>query len=308
MLVAVSGGADSVCLLYVLSGLRHSCGIHLTAAHINHQLRPEAAAEQKTVEDLCRSLGIACRSRKIRVPPGTPGSLEEKLREKRLRALASIARKEKAGTIALAHHRDDQAETVLMRLIRGTGTLGLRGILPRREIDGLVVIRPFLAVTKQEILSYLKKEGIPFCEDPSNKDPQFFRNRIRHQLIPVLASYNPRIVENLANLAEHLAVDYDFLKQEAGKTFQKLARRSSKNKITIDLQAFLKLPEGLRRLLLRQCLQELSRQKRSLDLRHILEIMDLALTRPAGAVVDLPLKLFVKKTAKNLIFGRRTLD
>jgi len=305
VLAAVSGGPDSVCLLHILSQLRHSYGFHLLAAHVNHQLREESAAEQQLVEDFCRSLGVKCLTRKIRISTKTPGSLEEKLRDKRLRALSAMARKEKAGVIAFGHHQDDQAETILMRIIRGTGTTGLRGIRPKRTADSLILIRPLLAVTKKDITAYLQKNRLRFCEDLSNRDPRFFRNRIRHQLIPILTSYNPRIAETLANLAEHLAVDYGFLEEEGSRAYQKLAR-VSKTKITMELKPFTRLPEGLQRLVLRRCLEELSRRKRSLDLRHIREIQDLAATRPIGSIVDLPFKLFVKKTAKNLTFGRRS--
>ena len=214
LVVAVSGGPDSVALLRLLSLLTDEYRLGLTAAHLNHGLRKgEADEEEAFVRGLCDGMGIACIGRRIdiRALRATKrGSLEELCREERYRFLAETAEKCGAVKIAVGHHRDDQAETVLLHLLRGCGPEGLRGILPVR---GGRIIRPLLEVGRSDILAFLAAEGLPYMTDSSNASPLFLRNRIRNELIPRLAAdYNPRLIEGLCQTAGIIRREDDYLR------------------------------------------------------------------------------------------------
>jgi tRNA(Ile)-lysidine synthase len=204
MVVAVSGGPDSVALLRALA----ACGASpLVVAHVNHQLRGiESDADQEFVEELARSLGLALRTERIALAAQAEAerdNLESVGRRVRYDWLVQVAQAAGCRWIATGHTADDQAETVLHRLLRGTGLQGLRGIAPRREAaPGIWVVRPLLAVTRADVLAYLDSIKQPFRQDSSNLDPRFTRNRIRHELLPLLTEqYNPAIAGILARLA-----------------------------------------------------------------------------------------------------------
>jgi tRNA(Ile)-lysidine synthase len=205
VVVAVSGGPDSVSLLQVLALLAPEYGLTLTTAHLNHGLRgAESDAEERLVCRLCGERGISCAVKRVNLTElrqrgRRRRSLEDLGREERYSFFSALGERVGASRIALGHHREDQAETVLMNLIRGSGLEGLKGILPVR--DG-IFIRPLIEVSREEILTFLLTQGIPFSEDSSNTRDVFLRNRIRHQLIPLLqAHYNPRIVDALNRTA-----------------------------------------------------------------------------------------------------------
>lgn len=215
LIVAVSGGPDSVALLHALLALRspNLTGL-LIIAHLNHQLRgAESDADEAFVRQLHDDLqnagaaGLECAWERIDVAAraaAASANLEATARQIRYDWLTHLAREKKISWIATGHTADDQAETVLHRLLRGTGLQGLRGIAPRRELaPGVELIRPLLQVSRSEVLAYLQSEGVPYRQDSSNLDRRFTRNRIRHELLPLLArDYNPAITPLLAQLAE----------------------------------------------------------------------------------------------------------
>jgi tRNA(Ile)-lysidine synthase len=226
--VAVSGGPDSVALLRALVELRRPLAPGLlVVAHLNHQLRgAESDADEAFVRDLHAHLvaagaaGLGLRWERIDVAAlarAAGANLEATARRARYDWLARVAGETGSGWIATGHTADDQAETVLHRLLRGTGLRGLRGIAPRRPLrPDLAVIRPLLSVTRSEVLDYLRAEGQDCCRDSSNFDPAYTRNRIRHELLPHLAErYNPAIVAVLARLAEQADEDYALLEAQA---------------------------------------------------------------------------------------------
>ncbi|PYM07965.1 MAG: tRNA lysidine(34) synthetase TilS [Candidatus Rokuibacteriota bacterium] len=196
VLVAVSGGADSVALLYALQALGAELRLTLSVVHLDHGLRAESADDGAFVEALARARSLPVSVERITVAPG--GSLEARAREARYAALRRHAARVGAERVALGHTADDQAETVLMRLIEGAGPRGLRGIPPVRGI----FIRPLIETRRAEIVDALQRAGLAWREDPSNRDPKLLRNRIRHELLPQLAaSYNPAIVAALNRAA-----------------------------------------------------------------------------------------------------------
>ncbi len=204
VLVGVSGGPDSVALLHALYRLRRFLGLQIYVAHLNHGLRKAAFAEQSYVSALCKALGLPFFTKTIKLKK-TKASLEEIARDARFKFLMDTARKVKADAIALGHHQDDLAETVLMRILRGAGPAGARSILPSRTINGFVVVRPLLSASRATIEEFLKTEKIKFFYDASNKDKKFLRNKIRLGLLPRLQKeYNPNIKETLPKQQTHL--------------------------------------------------------------------------------------------------------
>ncbi len=228
LVVAVSGGPDSVALARALLAVRSDPAAPLVLAHLNHQLRGEDSdADEAFVVDLHTRLAakntnlhlVTHRLDVARLAREQGDNLEAVARRERYRWLAGVARARALHHVATGHTAGDQAETVLHRLLRGTGVEGLRGIAPRRRLGpDLEVIRPLLRVTREDVLAYLSAIGQPARHDRSNDDPAFTRNRIRHDLLPLLArDYNPRIIDVLARLAE-LAEEIARDEEDAART------------------------------------------------------------------------------------------
>ena len=201
ILVACSGGPDSTALLHVLHRLRLELGITLCAASIDHGLRLESASEVDQVGAFARSLGVPFDSARVDVPK-EGASIQARARELRYRALLEIAGSRSATRIAVGHTQDDQAETVLARVLRGAGIRGLGGIEARRA-DG--VIRPLIDCRRANVHAYAVERGLPFVEDPSNHQRAFERVRIRQEVLPALTAEDPRVVEHLCALSDEAA-------------------------------------------------------------------------------------------------------
>jgi tRNA(Ile)-lysidine synthase len=198
VLVAVSGGPDSTAMLDVLARLAPELGFAIEAAAVDHGLRPGAAAEMALVRELAERLGVPFHAVRVEVETAR-GSLQAAARRARYAALRDLASRLGARRIAVGHTRDDQAETVLSRLLRGAGPRGLAGIAPRRA-DG--VVRPLIDATRAEVRSWLEAHRLGAAEDPSNRDRRFQRSRIRHDLLPALAIESPALGSHLARLAD----------------------------------------------------------------------------------------------------------
>lgn len=219
VVAAVSGGPDSVALLHVLHALSGPIGFRLSVAHLDHRFRgEESAREAEAVRRLARRWGLACDAAALDVPAYMKQSglgPQEAAREVRYDFLVRTARARGANRIALGHHADDQAETLLMRLVRGTGPGGLSGMPLFRELsDGLALVRPLLRIYKKELVAYCEEHGLPYVVDRSNLEPKYFRNRLRLELMPLLERYNPRIVPSLTRLAELLAEEDRYLDEQ----------------------------------------------------------------------------------------------
>jgi tRNA(Ile)-lysidine synthase len=198
VLVAVSGGADSMALLHVLAGLRRRIAFGLFAHGVDHGLRPESAAELDMVDTFARSLDVPFERTRVSLAVG--GNLQARARNVRWEALRAAAHRANASRIATGHHADDRAETMLMRILRGTGVRGL-AVLPARDGDR---IRPLLGARRADVEAHVRRHEIPHCHDPSNKDPRFLRVRVRQELMPVLERLNPRVVAHIYALADEL--------------------------------------------------------------------------------------------------------
>ncbi len=297
IVVAVSGGPDSVALLYLLNGLKKELNLILHIAHLDHMLRKGSHKDAEFVRGLAQNLNIPLTSAQINVKRiASKGSVEEIARNARLGFLFKVARDIKADRIAIGHNLDDQAETVLMRILRGSGLHGLSGILPKRTIAGYEIIRPLIEVKRKEIRAYLKRKKIQPLEDPTNEEDVYFRNKIRNNLLPLLEKdYNRNIKELLSNMAESVGVDYDYLNC--------LARQKVKvAKTKISLKKLTGLHPALQRLIFRNAIAYVKGDTRRITFRHIKEIEDLFLNRPLNSIVDLPGGVSVIKSRGHLSF------
>ncbi len=294
LLVAVSGGQDSVCLLHVLVQLREELNLKLHVAHLNHQLRgADSEADAGYVARLAQQLGVPATigQRDVKAYQAQHHlSLEEAAREVRYAFLAQVADSVETGCVAVGHTSDDHVETVLMHIIRGTGTRGLRGLQPSSQWpssdSNLKIIRPLLEVSRQETAAYCQSHQLVPREDVSNLSLSPLRNRIRLQLLPLLKGYNPRIIEALLRTARIADDDFAFLERESARWWGDIAQRHGEA-IVLGKKKFLALPPALQRYLLRMAIEKLSGSLKDVEARHIEEIMS-ALNKPAGRRLSLP--------------------
>jgi tRNA(Ile)-lysidine synthase len=294
LVVAVSGGADSVCLLHILVKLQEKLKVKLHVAHLNHRLRgAESEADAKYVSDLAHRLGIPAtvEGREVKdYQKQQRLSLEEAAREVRYGFLAEVAKTMGTKLVAVGHTRDDHIETVLMHLIRGTGTRGLRGLQPytdwKSKSGGIAVIRPLLEISHQEAEGYCRSHRLKPRIDATNISLSPLRNRVRHQLLPLLMSYNPGIVPALLRTAQTAGDDIDFLDREIAKLWDEVAREQGKT-IILDKERLDRLPPTLKRYLLRAAVEKMLGSAKDIEMRHIEEMMS-ALDKPAGKRLSLP--------------------
>ena len=271
--VAVSGGPDSVCLLHTLVELAPSLEITLSVAHLNHQLRgAESDEDEKFVRELAAALGLPFYRAAANLPANE--NLEQAGRNARRAFFAQLP----ADRIALGHTRDDQAETVLFRLLRGSGLRGLAGIHP---VTTSGYIRPLIDTTRAQVLAFLRTRNIPHREDSSNLDPRFARNRIRASLLPQLArDWNPRIAESLAHLA-HLAHDEELWWQTHLDQIAPAILHARAAGIEIQSSVLTQLPPAVARRLLRRAITQVKGDLRRVEYPHIDRVLELA-AQPEG--------------------------
>jgi tRNA(Ile)-lysidine synthase len=247
VLIGVSGGADSVALLAALVALAPSLRLDLHVLHVDHQLRPDSARDGVFVEDLGRRLGVPVSVERVRVRPG--GSVEEAARVARHAALEAAASRLGAARVALGHTADDQAETVLMRLLQGAGVRGLAAIPPVRGR----IIRPLIRARRQEVEAALRAVGLAWLEDPTNRDPKFLRNRVRHELLPLLASGSDvDVVPALVRTAILAREATEALDAVAARDLERLGTREADGAWTLSIAALRALPAFVAPEVLRQ--------------------------------------------------------
>ncbi|MGZ8394361.1 MAG: tRNA lysidine(34) synthetase TilS [Nitrospira sp.] len=258
VLVAVSGGPDSVALLSVLHALAPTWDLSLTVVHCHYGLRGhESDGDARFVTTLCRRLAIPCLVAPLSVThreSGASSSLQERAREARYGLFRKLAGDLGAERVALGHNADDQAETVLLRMLRGAGLRGLAGMPHIRE---RVFVRPLLSISRQEILSYLETAELSYRTDSSNAKPIYLRNRVRHELLPVLQSLAPAAIRILARQADLLRDDDRLLDALAACRLKRIIRFHDSTTLMLDRTALLEQPIALQRRMLRQALQAL---------------------------------------------------
>lgn len=307
IVLAVSGGPDSLCLLHLFNRLAQSYSLKLVVAHLNHGLRPEAALEEAGVAALADRLSLPFRAKRIKISSYKKkfGLSEEAAgRRARYRFLLKVARNFQAEAIALGHHRDDQAETVLLNLLRGTGIDGLTGMFPLRRINGVKLIRPLLYFKRSEIESYCLEHGLKPYTDSSNLETDYTRNKIRLELIPHLEErYNPQVREALAGLAELAAEDRLYFEDQARKKAGKIAEYRG-DFIFLDLSSLNALPRAISSRVLRLLLRRY-RTGQELGRVHLNQLLKLAGKGRTGARLNLPGGLRAYRTKDDLILARK---
>ncbi len=299
VVAAVSGGADSVALLLLLLELRSELGIVLSAAHVNHKLRgAESDADQRFVEDLCHSHRLELHCRPAPLETGPNSGIEAAARELRYAFFRELAGTNPGTKITTAHTLDDQAETVLLRILRGTGIRGLAGIHPRillseKEQTVGEVVRPLLGFRRVEIEQFLRQRGQTWREDSSNRDPTILRNRVRHTALPLLKeNFGSGVVENLSDLAEiargedeHWLTSHPEVRARIGD---------------LNVNVLRSMPLAAQRRLLRSWI-ELHAPATSVSFRMIDEVIDLAGSAP-GKVLEISRGNIIRRSRNALLF------
>ncbi|MDA8213273.1 MAG: tRNA lysidine(34) synthetase TilS [Clostridia bacterium] len=303
IIVAVSGGADSVALLYCLMDLASELGFQLYVVHVNHMLRgTEAEEDAGYVAELAEKHNLPCAIRRVDVgylAKMMPTSKQDAARALRYGILEEEAANWGANKIALGHHADDQAETILLHLLRGTGLEGLVGMQPVR--DGRY-IRPLLEVTRQEIENYCSESNLKFRTDRSNLEPVYLRNRIRLELMPLLQrEYNPALVRGLSRLANLAREESNFLTQEAGKAFEQVATVQNDERVVLDIAELSALPMALQRRVLIMAWKKVSGEHANLEFERVDEALDLAFHGLTGQGLELPRRVYLEKSYGALI-------
>jgi tRNA(Ile)-lysidine synthase len=254
VLIGVSGGADSMVLLELLARARRQLDINVQALHVNYGLRGRASLlDERLVQRRCKALGIFLTIERTRELALGASNLEERAREIRQAAFKETAREIGASSIALGHTRDDQAETILMHLLRGSGLAGLRAMSYR---DGAIV-RPLLKVRRAEVRQYARERGIAYRDDATNDDLHFSRNRVRHLLLPMLQEeFNPNLVQTLTESVKSVAEDQAFLDEMAEMIYRRFVKEdSSQKKVSIMSTELLELPAALQRRVVRSMMR-----------------------------------------------------
>jgi tRNA(Ile)-lysidine synthase len=306
VVVGVSGGPDSLCLLHVLNRLCEHYGVELHVAHLDHRIRGEESQEDAAfVARLAEEWRLPATVEACDVPRLARESklaIEEAARQARYSFLARVALVVGAKRIAVGHNADDQAETIVMHWLRGAGLAGLRGMLPLTELGemrlqaawpgppplDLQLIRPLLETSRAEIEAYCWEHGLKPRFDRSNLDTTYYRNRLRHELIPYLESYNPNICEVLRRSAQVIGDDYSFLQAELERVWPFVVSSESADAITFDLERWRALPTSQQRSTLRETVHRLRRSLRNINWIHIENALWALRVKPAGTQVTLP--------------------
>ncbi|MDD2978591.1 MAG: tRNA lysidine(34) synthetase TilS [Hespellia sp.] len=304
VIVGVSGGADSVCLFSMLADYRLEMDFSMVAVHVNHNLRGQAALDdQQYVERLCEQAGVPleiCSEDVAAYAREQKQSLEEAGREVRRRAFASAKEKFGATKIATAHHMNDNAETMLLNLARGTGLKGLGGISPYG--DG--IIRPLLCLTRAEIERYLAKRQIPYCTDESNRSNAYTRNRIRNHVIPYLESeINEKCVAHMNETMEQLRSLQEYVSQQMNLLLSN-GTRESKGRLYLEQCIFTESADVLVNTAILQVLKDISGKEKDLSAVHVQLVREL-FDKQVGRSVDLPYNMQAVRSYDGIMICRK---
>jgi tRNA(Ile)-lysidine synthase len=315
LLVGVSGGADSVCLLHVLNQLKGTLEVELHVAHLNHTLRgTDSDDDANYVSELASHLNVSATVERVDVEAYGQGrrlSVEEAAREVRYTFFAKLARDIGADRVALGHTRDDQIETILMNLLRGTGLTGLRGMLPSTELymadnQMLKVIRPLLDVTRKDVEKYCSELDLDPRVDLSNLSLEHTRNRIRHKLIPALRIYNRNVDMALIRTAEAAVDAIELLDREVSEVWEQVITNQP-NGLLIDSGALLSCHPSIQRHLLRRAVLNVLGDLVDVQAVHIDKMIE-ALSKPAGRRIVLPRGIYLSVGYRTCLLSNGTLD
>ena len=328
LVVGVSGGADSSALLYSLNHLRHAHGLNLRVAHLNHDFRGEEADEDaRFVEALAVELGLPFSVEK-RDPIAYQrehriSSFEQGAREMRYEFMANVAHRVNAPAVAVGHTSDDLAETVLLHILRGTGLYGLRGMTETAPwpwptgLDSPVIFRPLLSISKEETVQYCQELGREYRQDSGNLLFRFTRNRVRRQLMPLLAEeYNPRVQDALVRLASTASLDLDYMESELQRVWPDLlaadqataGAAAESPSITLLRQTFNSLHPAMKRMALRRAYVAVNGDPRRLRENHLRAMTDFVSPDRTAGVLNIPGGLTLHLSAAGISLSSATAD
>lgn len=302
IVLGISGGPDSVCLLHILNRLKEQLDIEIYAAHLNHQIRGiEAQKDALYVTHLCEKMGIKYFVRSIDVPKYCKKnklSIEDGARKLRYEMFYEIMQKTHANKIAIAHNTNDQAETILMRIMRGTGLQGLRGI---EYIRDNIIIRPILDIERSEIEKYCEYYNLNPRIDKTNLDPIYTRNKIRLKLLPYMQeNFNSNVIKAIVRMSNTIKEDSDYIESNALMQFEEICEVSD-DSITIPVSLFADLHNSIKYRVLRYAIKYVLGDTNFIDQKHILEIIELEPDKKIGKKLNLPRGLFVYRKKNSII-------
>lgn len=303
IVLGLSGGPDSVCLLHVLNRLKKDFNIEIYAAHLNHQIRGiEAQKDALYVSKLCEDMGIIFFVKSINVPKYCENeglSLEEGARKLRYEMFYEIKDKIKANKIAIGHNLNDQAETVMMRIMRGTGLKGLKGI---DYIRDNCIIRPILDVKRNEIEEYCEAYNLNPRIDKTNLENIYTRNKIRLDLLPYMKdNFNSNVIESIVRMSNSLKSDNDYIEKEAEAKFREVSNIKEKGFVEINLDDFVCLHDAIKVRVLRNSIKHILGDTNFVDQRHIEDIMSLEDNSKVNKMLTLPRNIFVYRKKDSII-------
>lgn len=303
IIVGLSGGPDSVCLLHILNRLKESRNLKIYAAHLNHQIRGiEAQKDALFVSELCDSLEIPVFIKSVDVPKYCEEkglSLEEGARNIRYDMFYEIKRRTGANKIAIGHNMNDQAETVMMRIMRGTGLQGLRGIEYTRE-NG--IIRPILDIERKDIEAYCEQHELHPKIDQTNLESIYTRNRIRLELLPYMQEhFNSNVVESIVRLSNSMKSDGDYLDSEAMKAYDEVATLDDKA-VDVNVEKLSGYHEAIQSRIIRYAIKDVLGDTNFVDQKHIEDVMQLIDTSKNGKMLNLPRGVFAYRRADSILF------
>ncbi|MGJ7044163.1 tRNA lysidine(34) synthetase TilS [Thermoanaerobacterium thermosulfurigenes] len=304
IVVGVSGGPDSICLLNLLLEIKERYKLKLFVVHVNHMLRgADADSDALFVEKFCKGINIPFFLFKedVRRYAEEKGLSEEAAgREIRYSAFNKVLKEVGGNKIAIAHNKNDVAETVLLNILRGAGTTGLVGIKP---VNGCI-IRPLIQTKRREIIDYLNSKNLEFVEDVTNKEDAYRRNRIRLKLIPFIEEYfDIDMVENLYRTSQIVLDDEDYLSRESEKIFNEIADIDNGN-VKLDIDGIKKLHSSIKRRVIRLAYKKLKGDFNQLAFKHVEDVLDI-MDKQTSSKIDLPFEIEVIKSYNNLIFRKR---
>lgn len=304
VVLGVSGGADSIALLHSLNELI-DYGLEIIVAHLNHGIRrDEAERDAEFVKDTVKTLGLTYVYGEVdtlQYKEQFQLSTEDAARQLRYKFFDQVLSKHHATKLATAHTLNDQAETVLMRLIRGSGSKGLSGIPPVSNN----IIRPLIETSRNEIEEYLKSKGIDWVEDSSNESEEFLRNKVRQDLVPELENYNPQIKETLAKTADILRAQDKFIAKETQEYYYDVFR-PNKSELTGDLKKYRAIDKTLRFSLLRTAVENLNNSLKNISSIHITSADDFLLSETASGEIELPEGTIIVKGYDGFLVTKKT--
>lgn len=311
-LVAVSGGADSVALMFALVRLKEAGEIEadILGGHINHNLRgAESDADQKFVEEFGRKLCIEIITRSVDVRSFAGEnklSIETAARKLRLDGLIAIAKENNCGSIVTAHHMDDNAETMVHRLMRGTGFRGLGGIWPEKIFDDVKIVRPMLCIRRTEIIDHCKTGGIEWRDDHTNMDTSFKRNWIRHKLIPYLGQGKSGLEQELWKLASSARRLNRRIENESDNVWGKLYLETGKESVAFDRKEFCRLGDMIAAETVRRAIVQAGSGEKDMTEVHYKSILELARDGRNGKKLELPNGFIAGVEYDRIVFYKRT--